>query len=706
MSTTTNWEAVYRFAAVAIAICIGVVGCRSKPEAVFETGEYLPFSTQIEYPDPCVKTVSAVTEPLPPHTLREPTPDEMWLLNLEEVVQIALENSVVMRELGVRVISSPQSMTTVYDTALQQTDPRTGEEAALSDFDAQFVTSMFLNQDDRLANPLFVTAAPTSEFDDFQAAITKTSATGTRLSMRNQTSRSSIRSRDFLIPSYYETTFEAEFRHPLLQGGGIEFNRIAGPNGGPGNYNGIMIARIRTDVALADFERSVRDLVEDVQQTYWLLYFSYRNLDARVAARDAALESWRTAKTQLDAGAGDILDESLAREQYYQFQVLVGNALSGVGTDTSTSQIGVGVYSVERRLRLLMGIPVNDGRLIRPSEEPLRAEIVFDWSESVQRSMVRRVELRRQQWDIAQSEFELVAARNLLMTRLDLVGQYRWRGVGDELLGNRSVENGSAFRDLYQGDLQGWQLGLQLTTPIGNRIGHTAVRNAELQLSRSRALLREQERYVRGELSDAFGELDRSYTQTRNNYNRTLAAHQRLDAERTRFDVGDGVLQFVLDAQSRVADAEAQFFQSLVDYNLAVAKVHYSQGTLLDYLGVQLSEGPWNAAAHRSAAKNATRFKTRHLNYCITTPRDVTDGPYQQSVLPYIPRPVAGEPTPAPTGNDGETTSGDEPLPEPVEMTPPTEAPYPKSVGNLRNHGGNQPMRLAAPTPNLSPDLP
>ena len=113
--------------------------------------------------------------------------------------------------------------------------------------------------------------------------------------MRNQTSRSSIRSRDFLIPSYYETTFEAEFRHPLLQGGGIEFNRIAGPNGGPGNYNGIMIARIRTDVALADFERSVRDLVEDVQQTYWLLYFSYRNLDARVAARDAALDAGRTA---------------------------------------------------------------------------------------------------------------------------------------------------------------------------------------------------------------------------------------------------------------------------------------------------------------------------------------------------------------------------------------------------------------------------
>ena len=60
--------------------------------------------------------------------------------------------------------------------------------------------------------------------------------------------------------------FEIEARHPLLQGAGIGYNRIAGPNATPGNYNGIVIARIRTDIALADFEISVRNLVEDVQR--------------------------------------------------------------------------------------------------------------------------------------------------------------------------------------------------------------------------------------------------------------------------------------------------------------------------------------------------------------------------------------------------------------------------------------------------------
>ncbi len=45
-------------------------------------------------------------------------------------------------------------------------------------------------------------------------------------------------------------------------------------------YNGVVLARIRTDRALADFEASVRNLVSDVEVAYWELYFAYRSLDA------------------------------------------------------------------------------------------------------------------------------------------------------------------------------------------------------------------------------------------------------------------------------------------------------------------------------------------------------------------------------------------------------------------------------------------
>ena len=78
-------------------------------------------------------------------------------------------------------------------------------------------------------------------------------------------------------------------RQPLLRGAGVQFNRIAGPGAQPGVYNGVMLARINTDIALADFEASVRNLVADVETAYWELYFDYRALDAVIAGRESAL---------------------------------------------------------------------------------------------------------------------------------------------------------------------------------------------------------------------------------------------------------------------------------------------------------------------------------------------------------------------------------------------------------------------------------
>ncbi len=624
-----------------LAVVVGPIasGCRSKPEVVFEASDasFPSFMTDIEYPDAQIKTVSAEEEIAAPHTLREPDPKDYWPLTLQEVTQLAMANSETMRSIGARVVAAPQATGTVYDVAMQETDPRSGVEAALSEFDTQFTTGLFFDRDERAFNNAFIGGGATSLHRNtgaFQAELSKQTAAGTALSVRNITNYDRNNSPVNLFRSTYETLFEAEFRHPLLQGSGIGFNRIAGPNGRPGSYNGVMIARIRTDIALADFEAAVRDFLQDVERTYWSLYFAYRNLDARIAARDAALESWRTAKAQLDAGAGDILDESLAREQYYQFETLVANALSGASTDTSISSTGPGVYALERQLRFLIGVDINDGRLIRPADEPARAELLFDWNDSINEAMARRVELRRQRWNIKQRELELLAARNMLLMRLDLVGLYRWRGFGDALLGNRSVENGSAFRDLFTGDLQGWQLGLQLSTPVGNRIAHTAVRNAELALRRDRVLLEEQERGVSKELSDAFAELDRAYRLARMNFNRSVAARSRLRGEMDKYEIGQGLLQFVFDAQSRVADADSEFFRSLVDYNLAAAKVHYARGTFLDYMGVHLSEGAWSEEAYRSAAKESRRFAPRKLNYCVTQPCPVSDGDFPQQVLP------------------------------------------------------------------------
>ena len=96
----------------------------------------------------------------------------------------------------------------------------------------------------------------------------------------------------------------------------MQFNRIAGPGATPGEFNGVMVARINTDIALADFEVGVRNLVSDVEIAYWELYFNYRSLDAVIAGRDSALATWRKIYTLYRIGGkgGEAEKEAQARQ--------------------------------------------------------------------------------------------------------------------------------------------------------------------------------------------------------------------------------------------------------------------------------------------------------------------------------------------------------------------------------------------------------
>ena len=50
------------------------------------------------------------------------------------------------------------------------------------------------------------------------------------------------------------------------------------------------------DIALVDFEIGVRNLVSDVENAYWELYFAYRDLDAKIAGRNRGSLSHSIAK--------------------------------------------------------------------------------------------------------------------------------------------------------------------------------------------------------------------------------------------------------------------------------------------------------------------------------------------------------------------------------------------------------------------------
>ena len=510
----------------------------------------------------------------------------------------------------------------------------------------------------------------------FTSGITKTTADGTTFSFRNNTDYQannvpsggvgSFQS----LQSWWTTNFEASFSRPLLQGAGTQYNRIAGPMSfqqyaasGSDVIDGVVIAWLNTDVALADFEGSVRDLTQDVEDAYWDLYFAYRNLAAQKMGRDSALATWtKTAALFRTGSRGGSADrEAQARAQYFVFRGQVEQAMSDL-------------FTAESHLRYIMGLSVSDGRLIRPADEPTTAKMAFDWAGIHSEALTRRVEVRKEKWVIKKREMELIAARNYLLPRLDATGTYRWLGLGDDLInpargqGVFNQPGSTAFGVLTSGDFQEWQLGLQLSVPIGYRQQLSAVRNHELLLARERALLQDLELEISHQLGDAVRNADLYYSLTQTNFNRRVAAEKEVQAVQAAYDANRATMDLLLQAQARRAEAESAYYRSLVNYNRAIMGVHYRKGSLLDYDGVYLAEGPWPGKAYFDALRQARkRDASMYLDYGFTRPNVMSRGPYQQQpgcqdgcevdgayeMMPgdeYMPESAPQEVLPAPNG--------------------------------------------------------
>ncbi|MFM8216137.1 MAG: TolC family protein, partial [Pirellula sp.] len=468
---------------------------------------YQDFITRIEEPVPSSCTLTQIPETLNPFAIENPAELPAMELSLQDAIQMALQNSEVLRNLGGTVVNAPQGTPTQIDPALTDLNPLGGTQAALAAFDAAVSSQLFWQKNDLPQN--FSPQGLPPEIADLLGVfafnqtlgtninqIQKRTATGATFALRTNIAYDRNNRPNRKYESDFSGFLEAEYRQPLMQGAGTTFNRIAGPNGVVGQYNGVLIARINTDISLADFENGVVRLINDVETAYWELYFAYRALEAQISGRENALRTWQRIRELQKVGyrGGEADAEAQARSNYYLFAFQLNDALSGTN----------GLYAAEQRLRYMIGIQATDGRLLKPVDDPIQAEVMFDWQASLADATNRRVEVRRQEWTIKRRELELIAARLNKRPRFDALTRYRYRGLGDHLFGARNPNEptDNFFANLGTGDYQEWQGGFEWSYNVGLRQASAAVRHAQLNLAREVAVLREQQLRISHDLSN------------------------------------------------------------------------------------------------------------------------------------------------------------------------------------------------------------
>jgi hypothetical protein len=177
-------------------------------------------------------------------------------------------------------------------------------------------------------------------------------------------------------------------------------------------------------------------------------------------------------------------------------------------------------------------------------------------------------------------------------------------------------------------------------------------------------VLQDLELSVSHQLSDAIRDLDLNYGVTQTNFNRWNSEEDEVKAVAAIHEVGRVTLDLLLQAQQRRADAQTAYYRSLVDYNRAIMRVHYRKGSLLEYNGIFLQEGPWPGKAYFDATRRARRRDAAMaIDYGFTRPNVMSRGVYNQ----------------APGTAKGAAHEGPVPTIVPEPLAPPAEAIGPQA---------------------------
>lgn len=594
---------------------------------------YQNFAHQIEYPDVASCNAPEATAIPAPFSIKNPSEVPAWDLSLQEAVNTALCSSDVLRSIGGSIVQTQLGTSTTLDPGLAESNPINGVEATLSAFDAQVSTQLFWQKNNRPQNRLqslsfIFPSALEQTTGNYINSIAKTTATGTRFTLNSNVVYDRNNSPGLQFNSSFVGFLEAGMRQPLMQGYGTTYNRIAGPDSPVGQYNGVLIARINLDISLADFERGVVTLVNDVETAYWELYFAYRTLDAQVTGRENSLQTWQRVHELQKVGArgGEADAEAQARSQYYLFESQVNDALASTN----------GLFATEQRLRYLMGVTANDGRLIKPTDQPLQAEIQVDWYRAVADATSQRVEIRKQKWTIKRRELELLASRLNRRARLDAVTLYRWRGLGDHLIDTRDPNNqfSSLAQNITEGNFQEWQAGLEWNYNVGLRQASSAMRNAQLSLVRECSVLKEMELRISHDLSNSQRQIARSYAQVKTNYNRVEADQQQVEVLRNRYERGLININFLLLAQQSLATSTSGYHRALTDYMLALRDFHREKGSLLNYNQVRLAEAGYTDGAYSSAYQRGRDYTPRDPGTTVSVqPGPISHGSFSPEMV-------------------------------------------------------------------------
>jgi outer membrane protein len=403
---------------------------------------------------------------------------------------------------------------------------------------------------------------------------TQTFQTGTSVLVGLNSFRDSSNSGFYFLNPYYNSALNLQITQPLLRNG-WKF-----PNQAP-----VIIARTSLQQSRATFQAQVNEALLRTITRYWDVVRALNNLDVTRKSEEAAEATYQHDKRALELGALPPLDiyRSESEVASRRVQVIQAEYL---------------LRQAEENLRFAIGAnqdPYIQALDIETTESPEPpAELLnIDTVSALEQAFDNRPEMEAWQLAVQADDTSIRLAHNQLLPDLELQMSYQGAGVGGNLnFGGVMTRGGlgTSFNQLFGFRYPGYGATLTLNLPIKNRAAEADLGTALVARHRDLYSAQQAREQITMDVRNAVHQLEEAKLTVAAGKTAVDLAQKMLSAEQRKAQLGTENIFFILDAQTRVAGAEASLLQAEVDYQTAVATVHSATGSLLQEYQVQIAQ--------------------------------------------------------------------------------------------------------------------
>lgn len=425
---------------------------------------------------------------------------------------------------------------------------------ALSEEEAAFEAAFSLRSNYQKTDTPTASTIDSAQQDSFfiEPGVTIPLRTGGSARISLPISRSETNNQFSTLNPAYSTDLQFSLSHELLRNAGRR-----------AQTHGLRIATYGLGQAQARARLEAIRQLAAADRVYWRLFQAQRELEVRQRQFELAQALYERAQRLVEAGA-------VAEIEVVRSEAGIASALEAILIAQNV------VLARQRELKELLHLPglevetrtaIDLGSL----PDPVRYEI--DPASLASHAVATRAEMMELELQLAIDASSIELAENQTLPLLTLDYTYRINGLGRSL--------GDSLEVLRDNDFEDWSLGLNASIPIGNEGARARLRRAILTRLQRLSTREARAQAIRREVLAVADDIETGWQ-------RILAARQSVvlnarayQAEENQFRAGLSTSTDVLDAATRLADAQSQEITAVTDYQISQVDLAFATGTVL-----------------------------------------------------------------------------------------------------------------------------